>query len=1290
MTMITPASLDAGQRSKLERLIIRARILLENDFAAQVEGRFGIHPDGTIEDEAALPDSTSDKITRCDIEQIVNHLRMLGEESADAVARLLREAAFTHLNRLIAIRIAEAIGLLPESLANGPQSRGFRDLGEIMPMLAGDYRAYLRLCGDELAADAPVLFDPRNPLLALEPSTVILEQLVALFADSSTTTIWGAPDTLGWVYQFFNDRSIRTSAAPRDSNDLAVRNQFFTPRYVVDYLVQNTLGRRLVDADPHTKLLDDLDLLLDAPTTPGPPIDLSDITVLDPACGSGHFLLGCYDLLERAWEHRGVDPGVAAPLIVETLWGIDIDPRCAQVASAAIMLRARRYCRDTEIPPPHIVTARPVPRGPALTDLLGALDPPRRRLVERMVDSLDATPELGSLLKADELLATELKGSMFGSGRIEGTLAEALPQQAFAEDERAVLDALGIIGNSVSATPADRLFAAEAGDALRFIEAMSRRYDVVLMNPPFGEPIPSSKGYLKAAYPWIPWKDYNLLAAFVGRGMDLLAPRGYLGAITSRTGLFLASFEKWRREILLAHRFVAMLDLGSDVMEGAMVEAAAYVIAKQPSSPDDVATFVRLLKETDRSEAVHRIVGSINKGDLPEIAVRVRMGELEKAPAAIFAYWDPSGLRSHLTELPPLEGSGAMARQGLATADDFRFVRTLWEVNARRVGMSRQDTYMGRPWCSFAKGGEYSPYYSDFELVLNWSRGGEEIRTFDKAVIRNEQHYFAPGVTWPERTVSGFAPQICPPGLIFSVVGPLCRVDDEQARLVLLAWLNSRPVRWVIESTASAGEETKKGGTAARHYTIGGVQRMPWIGSRLESAVADRVAALAEHITLTRANIDESDETTRRFVIPGALMHAGRTLADRTEAYIESRQTRVLAMLDSHSEIDDFLLSALDVGPGPELDASVGPAIARLPNEPLSPEQSVQFEDLYCAPISDVIEAATRRVGMARYVRLNYQLVDRRLELLAMAFNRCPRQLAQIRSKRRLLPPEALSTSARDFLSYLVGVAFGRWDARIGRDPSSAAAAPGLFDPIVPCSPGMLVGADGLPTTNAPQNYPLPIPTHGLLIDEPGHRMDIELALLKAAVALLNDADEADELVTESLDILGSATIREYMRKQFFKDHLPRYSKSRRKAPIYWPLTVPSRNWGVWVYAPTFTRETLYAAASEAGRRERLAAESMSRLRREQREGTAGRSARRVSEELDTEEKLAEELRRFRLEAERIAGLGWSPNLDDGIILCAAPLADLFTHWPEARTARAELRKGLHPWASVAAWADRL
>ena len=432
-TTTAPSGLDAAQRTKLDRLIIRARTLLESDFAAQAEGRFGIHPDGTIEDEAALPDNPTDKITRSDLEQIVAHLRILGEEPASAVSRLLREAAFTHLNRLIAIRIAEAIGLLPESLANGPQSRGFRDLGEIMPMLAGDYRTYLRLCGDELAADAPILFDPRNPLLALEPSTAAFNELVALMADPGSADIWPAVDALGWAYQFFNTaderREMREAQAPRNSRELAVRNQFFTPRYVVDFLVQNTIGRRLIENDPASPLLNELPMLVDPPTKPGPSLHLEDVKCLDPACGSGHFLLGCYDILERAWELAGVAPWEAAPKIVASLWGVDIDARCAQVASAAIVLRARRHCRDLTLPRPNIITARGLPGGSSELPPGLQLTTAQRNLVDRVSNVLADAPLLGVLLQAEKVLDLEIRHGPFGGSQGLCRSTMRLPQR---------------------------------------------------------------------------------------------------------------------------------------------------------------------------------------------------------------------------------------------------------------------------------------------------------------------------------------------------------------------------------------------------------------------------------------------------------------------------------------------------------------------------------------------------------------------------------------------------------------------------------------------------------------------------------------------------------------------------------------------------------------------------------------------------------------------------------------------------------------------------------------------
>jgi hypothetical protein len=217
--------------------------------------------------------------------------------------------------------------------------------------------------------------------------------------------------------------------------------------------------------------------------------------------------------------------------------------------------------------------------------------------------------------------------------------------------------------------------------------------------------------------------------------------------------------------------------------------------------------------------------------------------------------------------------------------------------------------------------------------------------------------------------------------------------------------------------------------------------------------------------------------------------------------------------------------------------------------------------------------------------------------------------------------------------------------------------------------------------------YPIELPASGVLVDEPGHQWDIEARVTAAAQTLF---DHADAVLPDIVGRLGRGTLRDHLRRRFFRDHLALYTVSRRRAPIYWPLYVPSGIWGLWVYAPIMSRETLFAVARAAANRLDAAEAEIRRLQRERDAGGVGRSPREVVTARESEERLAEELRRFRIEAERIAGLGWEPDLNDGIILCAAPLAGLFPAWRDTARARKELKAGKYPWSTVSRWADQL
>lgn len=975
MSTTAPAGLDAAQRSTLERLVTRARVLLEIDLAAQAEGRFGIHIDGTIEDEAALPDDTTDKVTRRDLEEIVNHLRTLGEDAPGAVARLLREAAFTHLNRLVAIRIAEAIGLLPESLANGPQSRGFRDLGEIMPVLAGDYRDYVRLCGDELAADAPALFDPRNPLLALEPTTAAFDELVALVADPGTAEIWPAPDTLGWAYQFFNTgderREMREASAPRNSYELAVRNQFFTPRYVVDFLVQNTIGRRLIETDPASQLLEELPMLVDPPTEAGPPLDLEEVRCLDPACGSGHFLLGCYDVLERAWELSGTTPAESAPRIVASLWGVDIDPRCAQVASAVIVLRARRHCRDLSLPRPNIVTARGLPSGSAALPPDLELTAGQRSLIDRVSAVLADAPLLGTLLKAEVALSEEIRWGVFGGE--SGTL-ELADEEAEAT-ERKLLSHLEAIAGRASSSVVERLLAAETNDALRLVDVARRRFDVVLMNPPFGSPVPSSATYLRRAYKASPAELY---ACFVSRGIELSKPDGVVGALTNRTGFFLSSLEGWRSS-LIDEGISCFADLGSFVLEDAQVEVAAYVVGRKSQQ----AAFIRCLTVREKAKALAT--------QPAKLTFAIDPAQFRNVPQTCFTYWVGEQFVSLFDRCEPFEADGRTVSRGLSAGDNFRFIRARWEVQPERIA--------SHAWVFASKGGEYSPFFDDVHLVMYWEEADRPYRKVEGARIFNLSLQGKPGICWPKRTTSLPSARPLPTGTFFEANSIPAFSDDLE---LILGWANTRIFTLCFLMQVGAGD------AAAKDWITGPARRLPWVTPTNDRL--DHLRTLGVDAALAARRRVSASETAALFTAPECLLtnrpRLGTSVKHLAALAVDAREDIEITVLESklaldlawatEYDLDQSALYILDVElePNPASYKPDGPisadtfAAAYLSKDPIAIEEEIPNEQL----VDSRVEA-----------RMRSQVGHRSLEDLCHLFALPPRAVA---AERRSLSYE--------------------------------------------------------------------------------------------------------------------------------------------------------------------------------------------------------------------------------------------------------------------------------------------
>ena len=627
---------DQPTRNRLQRFVNDARRVLEEEFTRQLQRDFGLDPvSGAVAELTSLRhiNDAQRETARILRDTLAHYQAGGGADVRQALDRIVREQAFTVLNRLAALRMAEARGLLVESVGNGFQAKGFQMYARVAGSGLGEtgdaYRTYLFSVFDELSQDLPGLFDRYSPQGRLFPREAALLQVLNLVNASDLASLWSEDETIGWIYQYFNSKEERkamrdASQAPRNSRELAVRNQFFTPRYVVEFLVDNTLGRLWFNATGgDTSLRDRCQYLLvkpdESPSSAATLRDPRTLKLLDPACGSMHFGLYAFDLFaviyDEAWEwEQARGPGsldgstqpqaafkplcqtyadkaallhdVPRLIIEHNIYGVDIDPRAAQIASLALWLRAQRAWFDAAVKAKdrptigrgHVVAAVAPPAERELREQFAkGLDKRDAQLFEKTLQLLKGLPELGVLLQVERELPHLVRQVHVGTGT---GLFAAQDQRNWEQAEARLRQALHDFTRATQSTYQGRLFAQDALQGLRLIDLCREMFDVVVMNPPFGSLATNTKDQLAKAYPR---SKNDLLAIMVERGLQLLRVGGRIGAITSRACFFLTTFRVWREDVVLGiAKPEVMADLGYGVMDDAMVEAAAYVLEKQP------------------------------------------------------------------------------------------------------------------------------------------------------------------------------------------------------------------------------------------------------------------------------------------------------------------------------------------------------------------------------------------------------------------------------------------------------------------------------------------------------------------------------------------------------------------------------------------------------------------------------------------------------------------------------------------------------------------------------------
>ena len=1228
---------DQSTRGRLQKLVNSCRGLLSEEFSIQLQQTFGLDPKtGEVTPMARLTHlDDRQRHTAEVLRQTLAHY--LGADSDDTnhriamVDRMVREQAFTVLNRLAALLMMEARGQLIESVNKGYQSRGYQLYSKIAGTALGEtrqaYQVYLFSIFDELAQELPALFDRYAANGLLFPRETTLRALLDELNHFEIEPLWAADETIGWIYQYFNSKEERkamrdASQAPRNSRELAVRNQFFTPRYVVEFLVDNTLGRLWFDATGgQTNLRDRCQYLLVKPEEqPQVAIKLRDprtLKLLDPACGSMHFGLYAFDLFVEiyheawAWEQQH-GPGtldvsnqhqatlkplcqtyenktafardVPRLIIENNIYGVDIDPRAAQIAALALWLRAQRSWNDAKVTAqmrPHITKGNVVAAiaPPSEINLRAQfvenLDQRDGELFEKTLQMLKGLPEMGVLLQVERELPSLISQIYVGKGT--GLFAEQ-ESESWLQAEARLRAALTEFSQTTKSTYQGQLFAQDALQGLRLIDLCREVFDVVVMNPPFGDVSIGSKEYLFHTYGKY---KADLYAMFVARGLQLLAPGGRLGAITSRTGFFLTSLKEWREMLLKDYPVGEFVDLGLGVLDSAMVEACCFVVSNS-NNPQN-AKFINAIPAEDKSNHILNVI-HIQK------LKNVDLSTFSAIPDHPFAYWAHDDLRKLFLTKKTLLESGFRVRQGLGSSDNFRFLRAWWEVSSKNIGF-------GNKWCNYAKGGGYMPFWGDQDLLVLWDRDGLEIKQFSAQLygswskqITNVDYYGRKGLTYSSRTSSEFSPRIFPVGGAFDTKGSCIfdetGLDDRSRLLKLLVIIQSRVFRSLVNMCVATSGDT------ARSYSEALIEKMPM--PELDT-ITKKELKIIENLIQINISGERFIETTHGFCLP-------RLIGNQTENIL-------MKIKGDIADANTYYENALG-----ELDIFV-----------------------------------SRAYGLADGIH------DDAVET--------PRHHFSIGNDL----PTSSEEVILEILSWIVGVSFGRFDWRLATGERPAPAELETFAQLPAISPGML--QDGIEAFH---------PNNGILVDNQGHPHDITHIV--------------EELLS-LVDISVPYGIRSWLQKDFFAFHLQRYSKSRRKAPIYWPLSTTSNTFTLWVYYPSLTNQTLYTAINDFidGPNGKLT--QVSRECTELQIKGNGRS-REEEKQFETLQSFEYELTELRDTLLKVAA-SYQPSLDDGVQITAAPLWSLFRHKPWQKILKdtwTKLEKGDYDWAhlAMAYWPERV
>ena len=818
---------------KLIDHVINIRYKIERAFDNRFS-RMGFKPEGV---EAMADDDDENAARRRHIGDIIAIHQRAGKDYKDARNEALSECVFTLYNRLAAIKVMETKELFPEVMRTRAENGN----------LSFKHHAWLEEHPDESNAERMGLkhfmrdefkaLSERIPIFRedypydLLPTTDELHDIIAAFnaidddPDLGPET-WKGDDILGWQYENFNTAeklALKQSGDKTEYDKVSLQSQVYTPRWTVKFLVDNSLGRLYLEMYPDSKIVELKNedgtpkyLIANAPKkqmrTPKP---LKELRVIDPACGSGNFLIYAfiilYDMYVDQIENYNASYNkrdIPKLIIENNLYGVDLDERAVQISQIALLIKAWEIGGKRGHMPEHINIVSSHFTLPAYSEVESAFvkdnswDEAQKKAVESIWNDLRNAYKFGTLVRVEEKLK-ELRPNFDKQNLFFGQDKDDVD---FRADVAATLkEQVRLVAENSKDDYASR----QVRNALTFLNIISNEYDVAVANPPYTDSAdfgPELKAFVNENYSK-PYKvNVNLYATFIKRCFDLTDCDGKIAMIHPHTFMFIKTFEGVRKLMLEQSHIDVMVDYGLDRVNlfgpGILLDATFYTLSKSQSNNDIPGVYFNITngqQEKFKKASLLKAMSDICSDQSNDRVYFLQQSKLKEIKSWPFIYWISDEFREKFSG--DSFGDYLHAYKGLGTQNN-RFFRFWWEVDRDSISDDYDEDH--KKWVRYVKGGPYNKWYGNIWLVLNWGKDGEEIKA-NPHTLRNPQTYFKEGIACSLLSSKGTSFRYQPKNCIYdSTTRSIFLKDDCKYSIeYFLGVLNSKFATYILNSLNS-------------------------------------------------------------------------------------------------------------------------------------------------------------------------------------------------------------------------------------------------------------------------------------------------------------------------------------------------------------------------------------------------------------------------------------------------------------------------------------------------------